>query len=772
MMKYLTIDECLKDHSFMKQALERSGARFRDDMGKKVLCSFHNDCNPSGSVFQSDKGHWLYKCHACGVSGDAFTIIAKNENKSRGQVIARYLNDNNNTGDKTKMKSSKGRENLVNDKKDIKVYRSLDEVRNSITFRGDLSIEFEYRYDDPETRDLILYVFRLRDKTGSKSFRQVTPCKGGYVFKGPDGKIPLYKASELVDEDTIFVCEGEKTVEALRSLGFAATTSAGGSKAYEKSDWTILAGKTIIIWPDSDDPGCDYANGISWKIEGMIPEPSIRVLDPKDLGLSGIADDAADFIERCKVDGLADNIIKSLIEDVAAGTEYYISGGDIKVQEKPFPCHCIPVQVRDVIDSVSISIGCDPSTPAIALLCAVSVCIGNRKQIEVKQNWREPAIIWGAAVAGSSSGKSPAVKAVLKPLYEIEQENYRLYEQECEQYEIEKNNESLAVVVKPPICKRLLVSDTTVEALAIRLKDNPKGLLLHRDELAGWFRGLNKYKSGGDDTETWLSFWRGEHIIIDRKTGDRPTISVPMPFVSLLGTIQPEVLAETLKRSSSLHNGMLARFLFAVSKIQSVSWNDKVVTDNDICFLKELYSKLLNHDMHFEDEGYGAPAILILSDKAFYRLGEFSDRMVSKANKYGGVLEPVFAKADSQAARIALILHELKRATGMLDNDIVSDETMADAVDTCSWFMDQAFKVHYLLLADDNKEIANDLKWIREKNDGKVNSRQLVHRKSKRFTTAMAKEYMKKLEQAGFGRVKEYVKWGQGGKPSPEFHLY
>jgi hypothetical protein len=37
------------------------------------------------------------------------------------------------------------------------------------------------------------------------------------------------------------------------------TTSAGGSKAASKSDWSPLAGRVAAIWPDNDQPGIAYA---------------------------------------------------------------------------------------------------------------------------------------------------------------------------------------------------------------------------------------------------------------------------------------------------------------------------------------------------------------------------------------------------------------------------------------------------------------------------------------------------------------------------------
>ena len=56
---------------------------------------------------------------------------------------------------------------------------------------------------------------------------------------------------------------------------------------------------------------------------------------------------------------------------------------------------------------------------------------------------------------------------------------------------------------------RYLVSDCTVEALAVLLEQHPRGLLVARDELSGWVNSFDAYKScRGADVAHWLSMHR------------------------------------------------------------------------------------------------------------------------------------------------------------------------------------------------------------------------------------------------------------------------
>ena len=47
-----------------------------------------------------------------------------------------------------------------------------------------------------------------------------------------------------------------------------------------------------------------------------------------------------------------------------------------------------------------------------------------------------------------------------------------------------------------PVQKRLCLEDTTIEAAQEVLAGSPTGVLLHQDELSGWFGSMDKYSGG------------------------------------------------------------------------------------------------------------------------------------------------------------------------------------------------------------------------------------------------------------------------------------
>ena len=110
-----------------------------------------------------------------------------------------------------------------------------------------------------------------------------------------------------------------------------------------------------------------------------------------------------------------------------------------------------------------------------------------------------------------------------------------------------------------PIWEQLLVTDFTPEALIEVHKFNKNGIGVYADELASWFKNFNRYNSGSEE-QFWLSVWSGKPIRINRKTSE--PIFISLPFISVIGTIQPAVLKELAKDRTE--NGFMDRILFVI----------------------------------------------------------------------------------------------------------------------------------------------------------------------------------------------------------------
>ncbi len=106
------------------------------------------------------------------------------------------------------------------------------------------------RFDSEERKEFFPYDQKAKKRIAS----------GGHQLPDPR---PLYDLHTLPQaNDAVLFCEGERCAEALKGLGFTATTTMGGALAAKKSDYSALAGKTVIVWPDNDGPGERYAKEV------------------------------------------------------------------------------------------------------------------------------------------------------------------------------------------------------------------------------------------------------------------------------------------------------------------------------------------------------------------------------------------------------------------------------------------------------------------------------------------------------------------------------
>ncbi len=141
----------------------------------------------------------------------------------------------------------------------------------------------------------VLRVARFDLPDGSKEFRPVHATTAGWKIGDPPGPLPLYRLNEIPAAGVVWVCEGEKATDAAANvLGLAAVTSAHGSSSADKSDWTPLAGRDVVVLPDNDDAGRKYARTVATILAKLEPPARVKVVALPDLPDGG---DVVEYIE-------------------------------------------------------------------------------------------------------------------------------------------------------------------------------------------------------------------------------------------------------------------------------------------------------------------------------------------------------------------------------------------------------------------------------------------------------------------------------------------
>jgi DNA primase len=100
-------------------------------------------------------------------------------------------------------------------------------------------------------------------------------------WQAPDPR-PLYNLPKVMASKKVVLVEGEKCAQALIDAGIVATTAMHGAKApVEKTDWSPLAGKEVLIWPDKDTPGWSHAEAMARACQNVGCR-SVAILLPPD----------------------------------------------------------------------------------------------------------------------------------------------------------------------------------------------------------------------------------------------------------------------------------------------------------------------------------------------------------------------------------------------------------------------------------------------------------------------------------------------------------
>jgi predicted P-loop ATPase len=141
---------------------------------------------------------------------------------------------------------------------------------------------------------VLCWVYRFDPEGSRKQFVPHTWMDGLWVSKAPAKPRPLYGLDRLAarPERPILICEGERATDAAAGLfpGMVAMSWLGGAAAVNTADWTVLAGRDCLIWPDNDDPGRQACAKLAGFLLSL--KCRVRVINP-----DGQADgwDAADW---------------------------------------------------------------------------------------------------------------------------------------------------------------------------------------------------------------------------------------------------------------------------------------------------------------------------------------------------------------------------------------------------------------------------------------------------------------------------------------------
>jgi hypothetical protein len=408
--------------------------------------------------------------------------------------------------------------------------------------------------------------------------------------------------------------------------------------------------------------------------------------------------------------------------------------------EKLAPC-LLPSPLAEWMCDVAERMQCPIDFIAVTTLVAIASLIGAGCAIRPKQrdNWQVIPNLWGGIVGRPGMLKTPAVSEVMQLFSLLEHDAKQQfdaklaeYETALELYKSEKEafktellaaqkqrvkNKAIEIENGPlvykeyllhlkapekPIWKRYKTNDATVEKLSELLAENPRGLLLYRDELMGLLAGWER-EGRESDRAFFLEAWNGYGSLTTDRIA-RGTVFTQNLCLSIFGSTQPEKLNRYVNHAlrSGENDGLLQRFQLLVYPDAPDNW--QLIDREPHHHAKQQALQLFNAlaSMDFLQAGASKEADVRFpyfrfdaeAQQVFYTWLTELER-VKLPNESHALMVEHLAKYRSLMPSLALLFHLVDIAAGQ-PKTTVSAESTLKATAWCDYLESHARRIYQL----------------------------------------------------------------------------
>ncbi|MFO0800575.1 MAG: DUF3987 domain-containing protein [Gemmataceae bacterium] len=402
-----------------------------------------------------------------------------------------------------------------------------------------------------------------------------------------------------------------------------------------------------------------------------------------------------------------------------------------------FPLGVFPEKVADYWRAAAASLHVPVDYVAVPGLALLGAAVGRSRAAEVKPGYTEVPLFWVAVVAPPGSTKSASLALARAPLAKAERAWLEAHRKEMTLFDAEADRHAARMKEwktggcegeppappRRPVLRQATLDDTTTEAAAKVMADNPRGVVVVKDELSAFVGGMDQYRAGrGADKQFWLSAWACAMAKVNRaKDHALGPMVIPHPFAAVCGMLCPDALA--VLRGENRHgdapgDGFLDRFLISFpDPLPAVAETFATVPAELSAGYAEVVLDLLGMEMVPESDGPGAaphhrPYFVRLSPTGRQAWREFTEgiagRMnaLDKADPFRGVL----SKLKGYGARFAALLWSLRRVCGpAAAEDAIDVDVMVGAAALVDYFIAHAARAHGRGWADRSGRIARRL---------------------------------------------------------------
>ena len=436
----------------------------------------------------------------------------------------------------------------------------------------------------------IFWRIRLKHPdTGAKWIRPMRQDENGAFVMGEPtfapGTKPLYRLHDLVQhpDSAVIVVEGEKVADALARLGVQSTTS-GGAQSASGADWTPLAGRSVLIWPDHDEPGAQYGQDVVARLLAL--GCNVKIIDVDALGLPPRGD-AFDWIEA-HPEATAEDVLalptarparppatlattatsaNSTLEPLPVPQALERAEDLLRPQsdgaEAPYPVEALGLlaeAARELSEGAQVS----PAMAGQSLLAAVALLAQGVANVRTLSGNIAPLSLYALTIANSGDGKDTADRPALRPIHDMQREEGRRYDEALSFYEAAKASRKKGDPAPdhPGPSPYRIASDLTIEGMRRSFAEGIAAQGIFSTEAAAVLAGHAMTAEHRTKTAAGLcALWDRGHLSVVRAIGGRTERYGVRLSAHLM--IQPAALGDVLADAMLSGIGFWPRFLLA-----------------------------------------------------------------------------------------------------------------------------------------------------------------------------------------------------------------
>lgn len=364
-----------------------------------------------------------------------------------------------------------------------------------------------------------------------------------------------------------------------------------------------------------------------------------------------------------------------------------------------FPLEIFPKAIRGIIKALEEYENYNIDFTSASFLTVFAAAMGNTWSVRFMTGWVSRPIIYMVLVGSPSCGKTPPLQQAVAPLLKLDGEYDMIYCKEMETYRHwecmsakQREKHSLPEEMKMPQRKCHVVVDSTVEALIGALRDNPRGVLIYKDEIDSLLSNFNRYN--GSDEGYFLSLFSGTPFKYSRKSNNEH-IFLANPYCSIIGSTQPGRLGEQFC-GKRMMNGFSSRFLKVYPEIDKMpSWNDTAMPDGVLEEWERIIRKVVTATPSTDQEGKATSIELMFSPTAKLRVIQWKDEVNNKAyaETDSDAVRALCGKLETYLVRFCLVIQIMHGICGESDMDGIEPKTAELAIRLIEYFRNMESRI-------------------------------------------------------------------------------